>query len=126
MKLEYLNLANKNFSGTIQNCLALAISDVLWNSSNEGETDIVMCVPQSNVTNRNQPVLPHQCTKITLSLQQNSNAFPLIYNFVKMYLGLFSQADSQGVILLVYSVIMTRTVDNIRQDMDLEDSTLLN
>ena len=43
-----------------------------------------------------------------------------------MYLNLFSQPDGQGVILLVYSVILTRTIAKIREDMDLQDSTLLN
>jgi hypothetical protein len=38
---------------------------------------------------------------------------------VKTYLNLFNQADCQGVILLVYSVIFTRGIENIKKDMDL-------
>ena len=43
-----------------------------------------------------------------------------------MYLSLFSQADSQGVILLVYSVILTRVIEKVKTDMDLVGNTLLN
>ena len=43
-----------------------------------------------------------------------------------MYLNLFSQSDGQGVILLVYSLVLTRGIAKVRGDMDLEGSTLLN
>lgn len=43
-----------------------------------------------------------------------------------MYLSLFNCKDSQGVILLVYSCILTRGVVKIQGDMDMEGSTLLN
>lgn len=43
-----------------------------------------------------------------------------------MYLNLFSAADSQGVILLVYSAIMTRGIDKAKSDMDLESCTMIN
>ena len=43
-----------------------------------------------------------------------------------MYLGLFNNANCQGVILLVYSVIFTRGVSNIVDDMDMQGNTLLN
>jgi len=49
-----------------------------------------------------------------------------IYGLVKMYLGLFNQEDCQGVILLVYSAILTRGIDRITSDMDLTTNTLLN
>jgi len=50
----------------------------------------------------------------------------MVYNIVKLYLSLFNQANCQGVILLVYSVICTRGIENIKQDMDMLGSTLLN
>ena len=50
----------------------------------------------------------------------------MIYNIVKLYLSLFNQANCQGVILLVYSVICTRGIENIKQDMDMLGNTLLN
>lgn len=103
--------------------MALAISDILYNSSNDGETNIVLVIPQGNTSNRNPPLLPHQCSKVTLS---SKNDYQAILGLVKMYLNLFSQADGQGVILLVYSVVLTRGIANVRADMDLADSTLLN
>lgn len=52
--------------------------------------------------------------------------YPVVFNLIKMYLNLFTQSDGQGIILLVYSVILTRGIDKIKSDMDLEGSTLLN
>ena len=106
----------------MQNCLALAISDILFNSSNEGETDIILVVPQGNLTSSQAPALPHQCSKIIVK----GGDISVIYNLVKTYMSLFSVADCQGVILLVYSCILTRGIANIQKDMDLEDGTLLN
>lgn len=44
MPLHYLE--QKNFSNQMQNCLALAISDILYNASNDGETEISLVIPQ--------------------------------------------------------------------------------
>jgi hypothetical protein len=57
MPIHYLD--QKNFSGQIQNCLALAISDILYNSSNDSETNVTLVIPQGTVTSKNAPVLPH-------------------------------------------------------------------
>ena len=57
MPLHYLD--QKNFSGQIQNCLALAITDILFNSSNDNETNVCLVIPQGNVTAKNAPLLPH-------------------------------------------------------------------
>jgi len=70
MSLHYLD--EKNFSTQIQICLALAVADVLYNSSNDGETDVTLVIPQGTVTSRNQPVLPHQCSKITIKAKGQS------------------------------------------------------
>jgi hypothetical protein len=57
MPLHYLH--QKNFTNQIQNCLALALSDILYNSSNDGETDVVLVTPQGQATSKQQPLLPH-------------------------------------------------------------------
>ena len=43
MSLHYLD--EKNFSNQIQNCLSLALADVLYNASNEGETQVSLVIP---------------------------------------------------------------------------------
>ena len=50
---------------------------------------------------------------------QSQNDHALLYNIVKQNMSIFSQSDGQGVIFLVYSVIMTRTIGQVREDMDL-------
>ena len=62
------------------------------------------------------PIQPHQCVKLVI---QSQNDHALLYNIVKQNMSIFSQSDGQGVIFLVYSVIMTRTIGQVREDMDL-------
>ena len=50
----------------------------------------------------------------------------VIHGLVKQYAQFYCQEDCQGIILLVYSIILTRGIDNIRSDMDMAGNTLLN
>ena len=69
--------------------MALAISDILFNSSGDGNK-IVLVVPQGGtLTSKNPCIQPHQCSKIELRLNGESDV-AVIYNLVKMYLSLFS------------------------------------
>jgi hypothetical protein len=44
----------------MQNCLAIALADILCNSSNEGETNTCLVIPAQGVaTQKNAPLLPH-------------------------------------------------------------------
>lgn len=93
MSLHYLD--EKNFSNQIQNCLSLAISDILYNSSNDGETNVTLVIPTGTVSAANQPVLPHQCQKIVINSSNTPEKMSLqiIHNLVKMYLSLFNSAN---------------------------------
>jgi len=42
----------------------------------------------------------------------------ILFDIVKDNINYFASADGHGVILLVYSVILTKGMDNIRLDMD--------
>lgn len=64
MQLPYLK--QKNFTNEIQNCLALAIADILSNASNKGELPVSLVIPQNPVTSKQQVIQPHQCIKIVL------------------------------------------------------------
>lgn len=66
--------------------------------------------------------MPNQC-----SVSKFKSKDPkLLFNLVKNNIGAFSQANGQGVILLVYSAMLTRGLDNIVADFDLPEGTLLN
>jgi hypothetical protein len=49
----------------------------------------------------------------------------LLFDIVKDNINYFASADGHGVILLVYSVILTKGLDNIKSDMDIQDNALL-
>ena len=45
MSLHYLD--EKNFQNQIQNCLSLAIADILFNASNDDETNVILVIPSA-------------------------------------------------------------------------------
>lgn len=98
--------------------MSLAIADILFNASNEGETDVTLVIPTDMMggedISQQQPILPHYCKKIRINSKSvaQKQLLQMIHGIVKLYLSLFNQANCQGVILLVYSVILTRGVKN--------------
>lgn len=70
MSLHYLD--EKNFTNTVQNCLALAISDILYNASNDGETKVTLVIPNQTATSNSPVIQPHQCQKIVIDKQERS------------------------------------------------------
>jgi hypothetical protein len=49
----------------------------------------------------------------------------LVFNAIKENAGIFLTPDGHGCILLVYSMILTRGIDNIFNDMDMRENSLL-
>jgi Domain of unknown function (DUF4205) len=125
MRLHYLE--EKNFTNTVQNCLALALAEIIMNASNGGKMCLV--IPR-NQTNSSSPALqPRNCSKIVVEGKGVENQCQIIYNLIKCYLQEFniplgdltssptrkhghsSSQGCQGVILLVYSVILSRGIN---------------
>ena len=48
-----------------------------------------------------------------------------IFYAVKDIINYFSKSDGHGAILLVYSIILTRGIGNIYEDIDMKDNSLL-
>ena len=49
----------------------------------------------------------------------------MLYYLVKDNLGYFIQPDGHGIVLLVYSIILTKGIDNILNDIDIKENSLL-
>ena len=49
----------------------------------------------------------------------------MVFNAVKENISYFINPDGHGAILLVYSVILSRGIQNILGDMDMQDNSLL-
>jgi|LauGreDrversion4_2_1035121.scaffolds.fasta_scaffold2510668_1 hypothetical protein len=49
----------------------------------------------------------------------------IVFNALKENIGSYLSPDGHGCILLVYSVILTRGIDNILIDMDMRENSLL-
>ena len=60
-----------------------------------------------------------------MQLQINTYDKNILFNIVKDNISYFVNADGHGVILLVYSVILTKGLRNVISDMDMQDNSLL-
>jgi hypothetical protein len=60
-----------------------------------------------------------------LKLVAKNNNPKTIFELVRDNIGYFVAADGHGVILLVYSVILTKGIENIYNDMDMKENSLL-
>lgn len=49
----------------------------------------------------------------------------MLYYIVKDNISYFVNPEGHGVILLVYSVLLTKSLNNIIADMDMQDNSLL-
>jgi hypothetical protein len=66
-------------------------------------------------------ILPTQCNKIVISTFE----YKKVFNVVKDNIGMFCQENGNGVVLLVYSVLLTKGLTSIISDMDIQDNALL-
>eukprot|EP00347_Sterkiella_histriomuscorum_P020281 403338405 len=102
------------------NYIAAAIVDILINASDDKQNTINLVIPAQSQNPKN-PILPHQCQKLVINTSDKN----ILYNIVKDNISYFVNAEGHGVILLVYSVIMTKGIQNIINDMDMKDNCLL-
>ena len=126
MALPYL-AQRANFP-QMQICLALALADILANASADGATDICLVLP-AGTARSSKPLQPQQCVKLTIPAEATRSAadtLQLLHAVIKQHASAFDRPDCQGVILLVYSVILSRGVERIRSDMDMAGCTLIN
>ncbi|TNV73474.1 hypothetical protein FGO68_gene15445 [Halteria grandinella] len=106
-----------------ENLIAAAITDILIQASSETDnaSRLTIVIPSSSQPNPKQPIQPHQCQKLTLNFSNSQTVFYA----VKDNLSYFIQQEGHGAILLVYSVIQTRGIRNILDDMDMRENSLL-
>ncbi len=67
------------------------------------------------------PVAPSACTRLLVDSYDRDQVF----NIVKNNIGYFTQPEGNGVVLLTYSVLLTKGVDIIPTEMDHEGNGLL-
>jgi ubiquitin carboxyl-terminal hydrolase MINDY-3/4 len=111
--------------------VASAITDILINAASETPTaEVILVLPQgsqqrySSGMGKAKPIQPTACQKT--SYVQGPDQRLKVYNGVKACLKTFLDRSGPGVVLLVYSVILTRGIERIREDMDMPDCSLVN
>ena len=99
-----------------------AIADILINAASESSSSrLIIVVPGPSQSTLKTPIQPHQCQKITLNFNEPNTVFYA----VKENAGYFLQPEGHGAILLVYSVILSRGIQSVIGDMDIQENSLL-
>jgi len=110
--------------------IASAITDILINAASETPSaKVLLALPQgsqrySSGMGKAKPIQPTACQLSSYS--QGPDQRSKVYNGVRSSLKTFTDRSGPGVVLLVYSVILTRGIDKIREDMDMPDCSLVN
>ncbi|XP_074607828.1 putative ubiquitin carboxyl-terminal hydrolase MINDY-4 isoform X1 [Acropora palmata] len=102
--------------------LASAISEILWRAGDNKRATVALATGGSNVFGAGR-YKPDQLTE-TLVLYAFKTSESL-QNFISQNITQFESDTSSGCILLLYSVILSRTIERVRSDMDEPNGTLM-
>lgn len=102
--------------------LASAISEILWRAGDNKKATVALATGGSNVFGAGR-YKPDQLTE-TLVLYAFKTSESL-QNFISQNITQFESDTSSGCILLLYSVILSRSIERVRSDMDEPNGTLM-
>nr|XP_020477501.1 protein FAM188B2 [Monopterus albus] len=102
--------------------LAAALSDSLWLAGQEVSATVTLVTEDYCIT----PQLDYKLDNFTERLQLFTfNEREDVRRFILEHIHCFKEEGSHGVILFLYSLICSRTVDRLREDLDSTTSHLL-
>lgn len=115
MFVNSFSLSSKqaNVLGVKQSCLFAAIADVLVTAAGDSE-EVKVCVKHGKTL-----VKPHECEVHILEKDWHT-----VYDFIRTYKSLFTAPAGNGVPLLVYSVLLSKGIENIKKEVDIEGTKL--
>ncbi|XP_013884223.1 protein FAM188B2 isoform X2 [Austrofundulus limnaeus] len=105
-----------------QTALAAALSDSLWLAGQEERATVALLTEDSYITSH----LDYTLDTFTETLQLFTfDRKGDITKFILDHIHCFNEESGHGVILFLYSLICSRTVDGVREDMDSTTSHML-
>lgn len=117
--------SSKNLEPSPEDCrnaLAAALSRIFWNAGDQKTATVALSSGTSHFIGGNQ-CKPDRLVE-TLMLYKFSS-FTDLNAFVKKNIILFEAEGSSGVLLALYSTVLSRTVEKIRNEMDEPNGKLL-
>ena len=118
-KLTGLSLQLKN------NCIASAIADILLNAASgnpSGAVNLVVPRGAQGLRANPTPCQPSACQKLTFNSGPDQRR--RLLGTLLSSIGSFTEETGAGVVCLVYSVILTKGVEEMRADFDFEVSLI--
>ena len=90
--------------------MAAALTDILINASGPGQTPITLCLPSQSSGLDRVAIQPNQCIKLVFDEPAGPALFSAVHEAVMQNIGSFVKEQGPGVVLLVYSVMLTRGI----------------
>ncbi|XP_036393516.1 inactive ubiquitin carboxyl-terminal hydrolase MINDY-4B [Megalops cyprinoides] len=105
-----------------ERALAAAMTDILWTAGEEQSATVSLVTSEYSFT----PHLDYKLDNFTERLQLFSfSEKEDVQKFMYEHIQCFKEEGSHGVILFLYSLIFSRTIDRLREDLDSTTSHLL-
>ncbi|KAJ8410653.1 hypothetical protein AAFF_G00186100 [Aldrovandia affinis] len=105
-----------------ERALAAALTDILWTAGEEQSATVSLVTSEYSFA----PHLEYKLDNFTERLQLfNFKEKEDIQKFIYEHIQCFKEEGSHGVILFLYSLIFSRTIDRLREDLDSTTSHLL-
>ncbi|KRX05719.1 hypothetical protein PPERSA_09859 [Pseudocohnilembus persalinus] len=101
-----------------ENCLLAALADILWKCSDKRQ--IKLAIISKSVPSGQVAGIEH-CNQITLNVSSFEQLYEQMHGYKEDYLGEFSN----GVTTFLYSVILTKGAELIKQEFDMECNGLI-
>ncbi|KAM6970118.1 inactive ubiquitin carboxyl-terminal hydrolase MINDY-4B [Aplochiton taeniatus] len=102
--------------------LAAAMTDILWAAGEERNATVVLVTSEYCFT----PHLDYKLDNFTERLQLFTlNRKEEVWQFIYEHILCYKEEGSHGVILFLYSLICSRTINRLREDLDITTSHLL-
>ncbi|KAL1023122.1 hypothetical protein UPYG_G00036660 [Umbra pygmaea] len=108
-------------SSTRTRCLMLAIADILWRAGDGKKATLAITSQKNNFTSPGQLRSEGVLEKITCILVDNVKDLQLL---VAQHIQQF-ESGALGCLLLAISAILCRTIDRVKEDMDVPSTTLI-
>ncbi|XP_022605230.1 probable ubiquitin carboxyl-terminal hydrolase MINDY-4 isoform X1 [Seriola dumerili] len=128
-KLLFENMENSNaglqrlrpFSNTRRKCLVLAVAEILWRAGEEKQATIAISSGRNHFTPTGHYKSEGVLEKIKCFTVYNIKDLQL---FLEQHIEQF-ETGGLGCILLTISAILSRSIEKIREDMDVPTTTLI-
>jgi len=111
-----INKSDKNLLNLLRtNCVLLGLSEILWKCTSKHYKKVTLIVSESNSLSL------ESCGMVSYEPQDLNELYMILQNHKDDFLGQYNS----GVALFLYSIIVTKGIENFRSEMDISETNVI-